>query len=298
MSMLNILDHYPKLKELLDYIVDMVSSSLRITSIYVFGDITLADYSEMYSMINVLVVLEKTLWGEDFDIINDIMEKTKQHFPLLSRNLDVAFIPEQIIENPRINFEDLEGMRIIGNEGVLITSYPYNHLETYLLHNKAHKLYGRDVSLPFPAVDAFWEQFIEDLPKLEHATERFPFQDLPSTDSKEEIEWILYFPRLLYGLANNDIIGKLKAAYWFNNEYDNDLGEFVVEVAMNWKRGHSLEHMLDVPLNAQQFLIFSLEKALELRKKTVGRLASLVISKENKYDYKRLFIEVRNAIEV
>ena len=162
-----VLQQHPELKSLFDYLTQLAVSSLHATSIYVFGDVALDDFSKMYSDINLLVVLEKTLWGEDYDNISAVMQKIRSRFPFFSDSLDVAFVPEQMIDNPRIAFQDVEGMRIIRDEEKLITKYPYSHLETFLLVYKSHKLYGKDLSFPLPAIDAFWEQFIEDIPKIE-----------------------------------------------------------------------------------------------------------------------------------
>ena len=292
-------DRYPELKQFLKAFVEYVATSLQTRSVILFGGLTLDDFSKRYSDIDIVIVLEKGLWENDFNIIDEIITRlekiNKEYAPLLS----IYLIPYPMLENPRITYNDLEGMIIRNLQQEIISQYPLSSIDDFMIKSQGELLYGEDLRerFPHPPMDCFWIKFLDDFVYFEKIVEQYPFQPSDSPQYNAATNWILYFPRLLYSLINNDVIGKLKGAYWFSNEYYGKIGDFVVEIATCRQRNISLASVLNVIENSRKLILFSLEKAFEIKNINVPDLNSLLKIDGQNANFTRIFMELRNIVE-
>ncbi|MHA1668925.1 MAG: nucleotidyltransferase domain-containing protein [Candidatus Heimdallarchaeaceae archaeon] len=289
---------YPELEHFLKTFVELIATSFSTISIILYGGITLDDFSKRYSDIDIVVVLEKTLWGDNYDEIEIILNNLKKINLEYTQKLFVSFIPLPFIENPRIAYEDVEGLVIHNLEQEIINRYPLTVVEDFMIHNKSTLLYGDNIkqNFPMPPADCFWIKFVEDLDQIKEATKNYPFQEVDSPNYDKGTNWILYFPRLLFSLQNNTVTGKLKGAYWFSIEFFGELGDFVVEVAMCRQKNISLKSLFSVVEKSRKLLLFSLEKAFEIKNIKLPKLAPLVLERNGNLDYSRVFMEIGNYL--
>jgi len=292
-----VLEHYPDLKKFLDVFSDFFVASFNVESIILYNGITLNDFSPKYSDIDVIVVLRNSLWGKDYDALEEILSKLTERSPYASK-LDLLIAPRNIIENPRVNFFDIEGMKIEGQKQEIINHYPLNQVDSFMIRNHGIVLYGEDLRylFPTPSFDCFWEQFTTDLYNIEQRTKRYPFQEFPASD-KEVIDLFLYFPRMLYSLKERDVVAKFQSAYWFANEYSNDLSDFLLELAFARKKGYSLSGIIDLAEKGAKLIAFAMETAFKLRNLRCPDFYSKIEKRDGKYYFTKMFIEVRNCSE-
>ena len=148
-----------------------------------------------------------------------------------------------------------------------------------------------------PPLEAFWHEFLEKFSNLERDTKNYPFQPAKSPNYENAMKWILCFTRLLHSLETNKLIGKMKSAYWFTNEYPGKLGDFVVEVANCRKRNVSLSSVMEIVEKTRELMLFSLEKAFNIKGINVKNLNDLLKVENGIANFSRVFMEVRNIIE-
>ncbi|NPD87435.1 MAG: hypothetical protein HGN29_01845 [Asgard group archaeon] len=291
-------DRYPELEQFLKAFTELVATSLATRSVILFGGLTLDDFSKRYSVIDVVVILEKGLWQNDYDVLDDILSRLDKLNKEFAEIFTVYFIPFTMLENPRIIYNDLEGMVAHHLNQEIINQYPLTLIDDYMILNKGEVLYGENLIklFPIPPLDCFWIKFIEDLTEMEKLCKEYPFQPSKSPDYNHAANWILHFPRLLFSLKNNDTTGKLKAAYWFSNEYYGVLGDFVVEVASCRQKNISLISVIEVVENSRKLFLFTLEKAFETKGKKLPNLWNLVKITDDHADFSRVFMELRNFI--
>jgi len=294
---LQIFQQYPDLKDFLDTITDFIVASFEVDSIILYGGITLNDFSPRYSDIDLVVVLRKSLWGKDYDTLEDILSQLSKR-SLFTTQLDLLIAPRTIIENPRVNFSDVEGVKIEGNSQEIISHYPLSQADSFMIRNHGVVLYGEDLRIvfPIPGFDCFWEQFITDLYKIEQQTRKYPFQDFLASD-KEIFDLFLYFPRMLYSLKERDVIGKFQSAYWFSNEYSTNLSDFLLELAFARKKGQPINTIIDLADKGAKLIAFSLEQAFKTRNLRCPDFNELIDKKDGKYSFTKMFIEARNCTE-
>ncbi|MHA1304242.1 MAG: aminoglycoside adenylyltransferase domain-containing protein, partial [Candidatus Heimdallarchaeaceae archaeon] len=261
-----------------------------------YAGITLDDFSKKYSTVEIVAVLNKGLWEKDFDKIEELVEYAQTINLDYSKITSIFFLPLQMIENPRVQYQDLEGAHILGQQIELITNYPLTAIDDYLIRSKAEILYGEDIiqSFPIPPPNLFWDAVVSDFQEIEEWTKEYPFHSSSSPDYKKAVNRILYFPRMLYSLKNNDILGKTKAAYWFSNEYMGEVRDFVMEVGLSRKKDISLINILNLEEKCKELLLFFIEKVLGMKNAREPELRNLVRKVDSGYDYSRLFMELRN----
>lgn len=78
--------------------------------------------------------------------------------------------------------------------------------------------------------------FVENIALIEKWTKEYPFQQTANPDYFIAVNRLLYFPRLLYSIKEKGAIGKTKVVYWFSSEYQNEIGDFIVEVGVSRKK--------------------------------------------------------------
>jgi hypothetical protein len=292
-------DRYPELPRFIKTFVEFTATSLKTRSFILFGDIVLDDFSKRYSTIDIIVILEGSLWEKDFDALDDIVTKLESMNKEFAKILRVVFVPYEMLENPRIAHQDLEGIIIRNLQQELINKYPLTMKDDFLIMNKGDVLYGEDLRkhFPIPPLDCFWQQFLSEIPRLEEITKLYPFQHSSSPNYDLATNWILSLPGILYSIHNKDIIGKMKGAYWFSNEFYGKLGDFVVEIASCRQRNISLSSVLNVVELSRELLIFVLEKAFAFKGVQIPNLLDLFKIDGGYANYSRVFMELRNIIE-
>lgn len=292
-------DRYPELPRFIKTFVEYTATSLKTRSFILFGDIVLDDFSKRYSTIDIIVILEGSLWEKDFDALDDIASKLESMNKEFAEILRVVFVPFEMLENPRITHQDLEGIIIRNLQQELINKYPLSMKDDYLIMNRGEVLYGEDLRkhFPIPPLDCFWQQFLSEIPRLEEVTKLYPFQHSSSPNYDLATNWILSLPGILYSIQNNDIIGKMKGAYWFSNEFYGKLGDFVVEIASCRQRNISLSSVLNVVEFSRELLLFALEKAFAFKGVQIQKLTELFKVDSGYANYSRVFMELRNIIE-
>jgi len=292
-------DRYPELPRFIKTFVEYLATSLVTRSFILFGDIVLDDFSKRYSTIDIIVILEHSLWEKDFDEIDNIVSKLESMNKDFAKILEVVFVPAEMLENPRISHQDFEGMIVRNLQQELINKYPLSMKDDFLIMNKGEVLYGEDLrkNFPIPPLECFWHQFLAEIPKLEEKTKLYPFQYTSSPNYDLATNWILSLPGILYSIQNKDIIGKMKGAYWFSNEFYGRLGDFVVEVASCRQRNISLSSVMNVVENSRDLLLFVLEKAFSVKGVSIRKLTELFKIDSGYANYSRVFMELRNIIE-
>jgi len=292
-------DRYPELPRFIKTFVEYTATSLATRSFILYGDIVLDDFSKRYSTIDIIVILEQSLWEKDFNELDNIVSKLESMNKDFAKILRIVFVPFNMLENPRISHQDLEGMIVSNLQQELINKYPLSMKDDFLIMNKGEVLYGEDLrkNVPIPPLDCFWQQFISEIPRLEEIIKLYPFQHNNSPNYDLATNCILSFPRILYSIQNKDIIGKMKGAYWFSNEFYGKLGDFVVEVASCRQRNISLSSVIDVVENSRDLLLFILEKAFSVKGVSIPKLTELFKIDSGYANYSRVFMELRNIIE-
>ena len=292
-------DRYPELPRFLKTFVEFTATSLATRSFILFGDVALDDFSKRYSQIKILIILEKGLWENDFNELDSIIDKLSTMNKDFSQMLKAYFVPYAMLENPRIKNQDIEGMIVVNMQQEIINQYPLASTDDFLIMNKGEVLYGEDLRthIPIPPLECFWQQFLAEILNLEQIAKSYPFQHTNSPNYETATNWILYLSRVLYSIKNNDVIGKMKGAYWFSNEYLNKLGDFVVEVAMCRQRNVSLSSVMNVVENSRELLLFALKEAFTIKGIHVPDLNSLYKEEQGHANFSRIFMEIRNIIE-
>lgn len=290
---------FPNLKKFFQTLVEYIASSMQVMSIMQFGDIALDDFSPNYSKIDVIVILEKSLWEKDFDLIDDIMSKIKQTYPDYSRNLNLYFIPSQLIENPRISYQDFEGMIISSDNQVLISKYPFTATKDYQIRKYAETLYGDNFkeNFPIPPTDCFWMDFVKGLEELEKDVKEYPFQFSNETSDEKAMNRLLNLTQTIYSLKNSDFIGKTKCAYWFANEHPSDLGDFILEVGLSRLRNTSISNIIGIVEKSREFLLFFLDKVFQIRGIKTPDFKKAVKISDSTHDFTYVFMEIRNLLQ-
>ncbi len=290
---------YPDLEIYLDRLTHTIISIFDVLSIILYGGIPLDDFSKKYSTIDIVVALNKSLWNEDYTKIDEVLEHLEVVNSYYSKITSIYFLPSAMIENPRIKFDDMEGVHTMGKEVELVTSYPLKPIDDFLIREKGHVMYGEDITehFPSPPVNLFYDEFVSNLNIIEKWTKDYPFQHSNNPDYKEAVNKILYFPMILYGLKNNSVTGKTKAAYWFANEYSSDMGQFVLEVALARKKNLSLTNVFNIQQNMKKLLIIYVKLMLSKVNKWDEAIVNLIKEEEEgKYNYSRFFMELRNIL--
>ena len=292
-------DRYPELPKFLKTFVEYAVTTLQTRSILLTGDIILDDFSKRYSSIDIVIILEKNLWDKDYDTIDELVNRlviVNKEFAHICR---VFFIPYAMLSDTRVAHQDIEGIIVRNLQQEIINKYPLELSEDFLVREKSQVLYGEDLKqfFPIPPVEGFWYEFLEKFSQLEKAARNFPFQFTTTPNYELAMEWILWFPNLLYALKNNDLIGKMKSAYWFTNEYPGKVGDFVVEVANCRKRNISLANILELVPRSRELMIFVLERAFRVKGIQITYLKNLMKVENDIANFSRVFMEVRNIIE-
>ncbi len=290
---------FPNLKKFFQTLVEYIASSMQVISVMQFGDIALDDFSPKYSKIDVIVILEKSLWEKDFDLIDDIMSKIQQTYPDYSSNLNLYFIPSQLIENPRISYQDFEGMIVTSDNQVLISKYPFTATKDFQIRKYAETLYGNDYkeTFPIPPTDCFWMDFVKGLEELEKNVKEYPFQLSNDTSDEKAINILLNLTQTIYSLKNNDFIGKTKGAYWFANEYPSDLGDFILEVGLSRLRNTSTSNIISLVEKSRDFFLFFIEKVFQIRGMKTPDFKKTVKISDSTHDFTFVFMEIRNLLQ-
>ncbi|MHA1198275.1 MAG: hypothetical protein ACTSQF_02890 [Candidatus Heimdallarchaeaceae archaeon] len=290
---------YPELPRFLKTFVEFTATSLATRSFILFGDVVLDDFSKRYSLIKIIIVLEKGLWENDFNELDSIIDKLSTMNKEFSQILRAYFVPLTMLENPRIDHQDLEGMVVADLQQEIISKYPLSSADDFMIMKLGEVLYGEDLRkhFPIPPLECFWHQFLAEVPNIEEIAKSYPFQHTNSPNYDLATNWILYLSRVLFSIQNNDVIGKMKGAYWFSNEYLSKLGDFVVEVAMCRQRNISLSSVMGVVENSRELLLFCLEKAFKIKGIYVPDLKSLYKEEQGYANFSRIFMEIRNIIE-
>ncbi len=261
------LQNYPDLKDYLDEVSDSIASTLDTRSIILFGGIALDDFSKKYSDIDIVVVLKTGLTEKEHQEIERLIAKLMEFDSVYTRLLYVYFIPIFMIESPSMEFNPGDSL-IFGNGRMRpINQYPLSITDDYSIREKGRILFGEDLRrhFPKPPTDCFWEMFIRSLPYIEQAIQKHPFQFIEEHNDHTTVNWLLYFPRLLYSLMKDDLIGKSDSAPWFQEQYDGPLGDFLVEIARCRRKNTDLLNDKNLILNSRRVILFTLEKILEFR---------------------------------
>jgi len=292
-------ERYPELPKFLKTFVEYAVTTLQTRSIILTGDIVLDDFSKRYSTIDILIILEKNLWDKDYDTIDELINRlviVSKEFAHISR---IFFIPYTMLSNPRVTHHDIEGIIVRNLQQEITNKYPLEQSDDFLIREKSHVLYGEDLRqhFPIPPIEGFWHEFIKNFSKLENAAKNFPFQPTKSPNYEKAMDWVLWFTNLLYSLKNNDLIGKMKSAYWFTNEYPGRMGDFVVEVANCRKRNISLTSIMEFVPKSRELMMFVLERAFRVKGIQMTQLKDLMKIENDIANFSRVFMEVRNIIE-
>ncbi len=292
-------ERYPELPKFLKTFVEYAGTTLQTRSILLTGDIVLDDFSKRYSSIDIVIILEKNLWDKDYDTIDELVNRlviVNKEFAHICR---VFFLPYAMLSDTRVAHHDIEGIIVNNLQQEIINKYPLELSEDFLIREKSLVLYGEDLKqvFPIPPVEGFWHEFLEKFSQLEKAAKNFPFQLTTSPNYELAMDWILWFSNLLYSLKNNDLIGKMKSAYWFTNEYPGKMGDFVVEVANCRKRNISLANIMELVPRSRELMMFALERAFRIKGIQMTYLKDLMKVENDIANFSRVFMEVRNIIE-
>ncbi len=292
-------ERYPELPRFLKTFVEFTATSLATRSFILFGDVVLDDFSKRYSNIKIIIILERGLWENDFNELDSIIDKLSTMNNDFSKTLKAYFVPYTMLENPRIDHQDLEGMVVSNMQQEIISQYPLSPTDDFLIMNKGEVLYGEDLrkNFPIPPLECFWQQFLAEVPNIENIAKSYPFQHSNSPNYDHATNWILYLSRVLYSIQKNDVIGKMKGAYWFSNEYQSKLGDFVVEVAMCRQRNISLSSVINVVENSRELLLFCMQTAFKIKGINIPDLELLYKEDQGYANFSRIFMELRNIIE-
>jgi len=293
-----IYEKYPKLQYYIEEVTTYITSKLLIHSMILFGGIVIDDFSEKYSDIDIVIILDKEMDNNDQGKIDEIIKKLIEVDKNFTRLLYIYFIPKIMLENPRKKFDDIEGL-IFGNmEKKAINQYPLSMMDNFSIREKGKILFGKNLkeNFPKPPVNCFWLMFVDSLPSIEKASKKYPFQYNETIDDEYVISWLLYLSRMLYSLEKKDIIGKTKGAYWFRNEYDNELGEFIIEIAECREENLSIKKVQNIVKNSRELLIFALEKAFSIKEIEIPDLTKMVNIENNVMNFSDVFSEIRNHL--
>ncbi|MHA1202536.1 MAG: hypothetical protein ACTSQ4_08445 [Candidatus Heimdallarchaeaceae archaeon] len=292
-------ERYPELPKFLKFFVEYAVTTLQTRSIILTGDIVLDDFSKRYSTIDIVIVLEKNLWDKDYDKIDELVNRMVIVNKEFAHICKIFFIPYAMLSDTRVTHDDIEGIIVRKLQQEIINKYPLDKSDDFLIREKSHVLYGENLKqqFPIPPVEGFWYEFLETFSKLENAAMNFPFQHTKSPNYEKAMDWILWFSFLLYSLKNNDLIGKMKSAYWFTNEYPGRMGDFVVEVANCRKRNISLTSIMEIVPKSRELMMFVLERAFRIKGIQIVRLKDLMKVENDIANFSRVFMEVRNIID-
>jgi len=289
---------YPDLENFLSEFTNNITSAIQVQSIILFGGIMLDDFSKRYSDIDIVVVMDKGLRPKTLEAVGEAIKKLYEIDANLARILYVYFIPSYMIESPNEEFKLMDGS-ILGYENFsYFGKYPLSIMDDFSIREKGKILYGEDLRnhFPEPPKDCFWKMFMDSLPYMEKAVKLYPFQFSTLRNSKTAVNWLLYFPRLIYSLLNEDIIGKSDSAYWFLEEYNGLLGEFLVEVAKCRQEDASVTDTKDLVISSREIFLFSLERAFEVKGIDIPSLKDLVNIEIQRVNFKPVFREIRKLI--
>ena len=288
---------YPDLKDYLDEVSTSVAATLDTKSIVLFGGIALDDFSRRYSDIDLVVVLKTGLSEKNHQDIEKLIDTLREIDLVYTGLLYVYFIPISMLESPSAEFNPNDGL-IFGNGRMRpINQYPLSITDNYSIREKGKILFGEDLRkrFPEPPTDFFWEMFIHSLPYIEQAIQKHPFQFNEEYNDHTTVNWLLYFPRLLYSLVKDDLIGKSDSASWFQEQYDDSLANFLVEIARCRRENTALANDKDLVLNSRKIVLFTLEKILEFRG-VESRLSDLVSIDSVETDFYPVISEFRESI--
>jgi hypothetical protein len=292
-------ERYPELPRFLKTFVEYAVTTLQTRSIILTGDIVLDDFSKRYSTIDIVIILEKNLWEKDYDTIDELVNRmviVNKEFAHISR---VFFMPYAMLSNPRVAHHDIEGIIVSNLQQEIINKYPLEQSDDFLVREKSTVLYGEDLRqhFPTPPVEGFWHEFLDKFSELENAAKNYPFQPTKSPNYEKAMYWILWFSNLLYSLKNNDLIGKMKSAYWFTNEYPGRMGDFVVEVANCRKRNISLTSIMELVPKSRELMMSALERAFRIKGIQITHLKDSMKVENDIANFSRVFMEVHNIID-
>lgn len=292
-------ERYPELQKFLKLFVEYAVTTLQTRSIILTGDIVLDDFSKRYSTIDIVIVLEKNLWDKDYDKIDELVNRMVIVNKEFAHICKIFFIPYAMLSDTRVTHDDIEGIIVRKLQQEIINKYPLDQSDDFLIREKSHVLYGENLKqqFPIPPAEGFWYEFLETFSKLENAAMNFPFQHAKSPNYEKAMDWILWFSFLLYSLKNNDLIGKMKSAYWFTNEYPGRMGDFVVEVANCRKRNISLTSIMEIVPKSRELMMFVLERAFRIKGIQILHLKDLMKVENDIANFSRVFMEVRNIID-
>lgn len=288
---------YPDLKNYLQVFTESMTSILQIRSIILFGGIMLDDFSQRYSDIDIIVVLDKGLKESDLSVIDETITDLRKLDSEFTKILYVYFIPACMFNSSKTEQHSENGL-ILGNEKTRkINQFPLSVIDNFSIREKGKILFGEDLRnlFPKPPKDCFWSMFTDSLPYIEEATKKYPFQFRKLQNDNSVVNWLLYFPRMIYSLINEDLIGKSDSAFWFQEEYNGLLGEFLVEVAKCRQENCGLD-IKDLVKSSRELLLFSLERAFEVKDMDIPNLKDLVNIKLQKVNFKPVFRETRKLL--
>ena len=289
---------YPDLESYLERTAHAIISLVETYSVLSYGCLTLDDFSKKYSTIELITILKKGLWEQDYDKISEIVDFIYSTNKEYAEKTLIYFLPLEMIENPRVKFDNLEGMKIHGNKEEIITTYPLSSVEDFLVREKGETIAGAEMKelFPLPPTEFFWNEFVENIPLIEKWTKEYPFQHAANPDYFKAVNRLLYFPRLLYSIKEKGVIGKTNVVYWFSSEFHNDISDFVVEVGVSRKKDLPLVNILDVEEKSMKLLDFCMKEILTSHKIKYSGISNLIIKREDSYDYSRFFMEIRNLL--
>ncbi len=287
---------YPEIQEYLRSVSNQISSRLDVKSIILFGGLAIDDFSKKYSDIDIVIVLEEKLDGGKHRVVEQIIKDLQEENQDYTQQLYVYFIPIAMIERPAEVFSPMDGS-IYGNGRMRpMKQYPLSMIDDFSIREKGKVLYGEDLRsrIPEPPNDCHWRMFIDSLPLIEQAVDRHPFQPGESNDHST-VSWLLYFPRLLYSLINSDIIGKSDSAFWFRDENDTPLSDFLVDIATRRKENLALDNNEELVLNSRKLVLYTLQRILEIKGKHTNIYEGVVIESE-KFDFTSVFGRFKSCI--
>lgn len=262
-----ILKIYPDLQKYLTEFSERITANIDVQSIILFGGIALDDFSKKYSDIDTVVVLRNGLKEEEHRACKQVITELTRFDSVYTRLLYVYFIPVFMLDSPSSEFNPQDGL-IYGNERMRsMKQYPLSITDNFSIREKGKVLFGEDLKGRFPgsSEDCFWKMFIDSLPYIEAAVEKHPFQYGEDHNDHTTVNLLLYFPRLLYSLVEEDMIGKSNSAFWFQEEYNSPLGEFLVEIAKCRQENSSVHNNRNLVLNSRRLVLFTLERILEIQ---------------------------------
>ena len=286
-----VFNQYPELQLFLTRFVELLKTSENIRSIILFGGISLGDFSKKYSDIDLVVTLEKEPTVKEIEEIQEIFFELRAQNEVLTKLLYVYFIPIEMIENPDKMYQSKQGLIIREKGKKAFNQYPLSVTDTFTIFKYGKILFGKNDKQKFPNLssEVIFAKFKEDLPSIESATFKYPFQYSEVQCHEIAVNWILYFPRLLYSITEKDVISKHNGAFWFSDKYSNDLGRFVVNVAKCRRSSISLDKIGNLVEKSVQLLLFSLEQVLQIMGKKSLNLADLVETNGEIKNFKLVF---------